>query len=569
MLTKPVANVMRRRSSWVLAAVFLHASTPAPAASPHPVRAQHAMVASAERLATQVGVDTLRAGGNAVDASCAVGFALAVTFPQAGNLGGGGFSVVRTADGTVYAIDYRETAPLAASRNMYLNADGEADDVLSREGYLAAGVPGTVAGLFELHRKLGKLPFAQLISPALKLARDGFAVPYSLRTSLAEERPLLGRFPESRSLFYRGGEGYGEGELFRQPALAATLEKIQRDGHATFYEGDIAREVVRAVTEGGGVITLEDLKSYKPVWRDPVQFTYRGREIYSMPPPSSGGIILAQVLNMAETQNLASMGFHSSRTIHFMAEAMRRSFRDRAALLGDPDFVRVDTKKLISKEYAAELALTINATLATPSGTVGAMIPEASQTTHYCVVDAQGNAVATTYTLNGSYGCGRMAAGFLLNNEMDDFSAKPGHPNMYGLVGSEANAIEPRKRMLSSMAPTIVVQDGKLQGVLGTPGGSTIPTTVVQLLTNLIDFGLDVQEAVDAPRYHHQYLPDRIKVEKNCIAADGIAALEEMGHKVVIDDDVWGDAQAIWFDKELGIWVGASDSRRWGATAGY
>ncbi len=564
-----MAKVMCGRSLLVLTAIFLHAPVPAPAASPHPVRAGHAMVASAERLATQVGVETLQAGGNAVDAACAVGFALAVTYPQAGNLGGGGFSIVRTADGAVYALDYRETAPLAASRDMYLDPRGDADDTLSREGYLAAGVPGTVAGLFELHRKLGKLPFPQLIAPALKLAADGFAVAYSLRSSLEEERPFLGKFPESRSLFYRGGEGYGEGELLRQPALAATLAKMQRDGAVSFYDGDVAREIVRAVAAGGGIITLEDLKTYKPVWRDPVRFTYRGREIYSMPPPSSGGIILAQVLNMAETQNLASMGFHSSRAIHFMAEAMRRSFRDRAVLLGDPDFVRVDTERLISKEYAADLARNINAARATPSGTVGVAIPEAAQTTHYCVVDAQGNAVATTYTLNGSYGCGRMAAGFLLNNEMDDFSAKPGHPNMYGLVGSEANAIEPRKRMLSSMAPTIVVQDGKLQGVLGTPGGSTIPTTVVQVLTNLIDLGLDVQESVDAPRYHHQYLPDQIKVETNCLAADVIAALESKGHKVVIDDEVWGDVQAIWYDKELGIWVGASDSRRWGTTAGY
>ncbi|MEW6364988.1 MAG: gamma-glutamyltransferase [Acidobacteriota bacterium] len=545
------------------------AAAPCRAASPHPVRAPHAMVASAESIASGMGVQILQAGGNAVDATVAVGFALAVTYPQAGNLAGGGFSVVRTADGRVVALDYRETAPEAASRNMYVDATGKVDDHLSREGFLAAGVPGTVAGLYELHRKLGHLPFDKLLEPARELAEAGFAVPYSLAQSLREEKDLLGSFPESDALFLRNGKFFEEGELFKQPALAATIATIQRDGPAAYYRGRIAKEIAEVVGSGGGLITREDLESYKPVWREPIRLTYRGYEMYSMPPPSSGGIILAQVLNTLEPVDLRSLGFHSSRAVHWIAEAMRRAYCDRARFLGDPDFVRIDAAKLTSKEYAVRLRETIDPARATASSMLEGRQHEALETTHYCVVDAAGNAVSTTYTLNGAYGCGRMAAGMLFNNEMDDFSASPGHPNMYGLVGSEANSIQPRKRMLSSMTPTIVVKDGNLMGVVGSPGGSTIPTTVIQILINLIDHGMDIQEAIDQPRFHHQYLPDQIKVEPRCLTADGISALEAMGHKIVVADGTWGDAQGIWFDPEAQMWLGASDSRRWGRTIGY
>ncbi len=527
------------------------------------------MVASAEVLATKAGVETLQAGGNAVDAAVAVGFALAVTFPQAGNIGGGGFSVVRSKDGKVYALDYREKAPAGASRDMYLTSGGKPDDRLSREGYLAAGVPGTLAGLYELHRKLGRLPIEKLIEPARRLAADGFSMPYSLMTSLREDEDLLGQFPESKVLFFRDGKYFTEDEIFRQPALAATLEAIQKNGPSIFYNGRIAHEIVQAVQAGGGLITLKDLGSYSPIWRDPVHITYRGHELWSMPPPSSGGIILAQVLNMIEKEDIAAMGFHSSRAVHFTAEAMRRAFRDRAKFLGDPDFVKFDMTQLISKEYAEKLSRSIDPQHATLSSEISDMIPESTETTHYCVVDAEGNAVATTYTLNGRYGCGRMAAGMLLNNEMDDFSAQPGHPNMYGLVGSEANSIQPGKRMLSSMTPTIVVKDGRLLGVVGSPGGSTIPTTVIQVLLNIIDYGFNPQEAVDLPRFHHQYLPDQIKVEKTCLTADGIAALEKIGHKIVVSDSTWGNAQAIWFDPVEKVWLGGSDSRGYGKASGY
>lgn len=539
------------------------------AASPHPARGRNGMVATAEPLATAVGVEVMKAGGNAVDATVAIGFALAVTFPQAGNLGGGGFSVVRTGDGQVFAIDYREKAPAGAHRDMYLKGDGEPDDELSREGYMAAGVPGTVAGLFALHEKLGRLPMSKLIEPAIALARNGFPVTYGLNESLQEESALLGKFPETRLLVLKGGSFYKEGEMLRQPELAATLAEISAHGASAFYEGRIAKAIVAAMQDGRGLITAEDLRGYKPVWREPVRLTYRGHEMYSMPPPSSGGVILAQVLNMIEKQDVAAMGFHSAKSIHAIVEAMRRSYRDRAELLGDPDFIKIEVATLISKEYAARLSATIDPAKATPSGQVRSIGYESAETTHYCVVDREGNAVATTYTLNGSYGCGRMVAGFLLNNEMDDFSAKPGHPNMYGLVGSEANAIQPGKRMLSSMTPTIVVKDGRVEGIVGSPGGSTIPTTVIQVLTNVIDFGMNIQEAVDAPRYHHQYLPDQIRLEPECVSEDGLALLRAMGHAIDQRDGTWGNAQAIWWNEEEKHWNGASDSRQWGLAAGH
>ncbi|HEX7084748.1 MAG TPA: gamma-glutamyltransferase [Vicinamibacterales bacterium] len=542
-------------------------------ASRNPVRARHAMVGSTDVHASQAGLEILRAGGNAVDAAVAVGFALAVTHPAAGNLGGGGFMVIRLADGRQTVIDYREAAPGRATHDMYLDENGEPVPERSRVGALAAGVPGSVAGLAYAQRRYGRLPLARVMAPAIALARDGFEVSWALADSLAAARPLLSRFPESVRVFYGpDGEPPLPGDRLTQPDLARTLELIAQQGPDAFYKGPIADLIVSEMERSGGLITKDDLAAYTPREREPIVGTYRGYQIVAPPPPSSGGIALVQLLNILEAYPLREYGHNSSRSIHLVTEAARRVYADRSKWLGDPDFFEVPVAGLISKTYAAALRDGISETRATPSEQVLPGEPtgyEHSETTHYSVVDADGNAVSTTTTINGSYGNGQVvpAAGFLLNNEMDDFSAKPGAPNMFGLLGGEANAIAPRKRMLSSMTPTIVVKDGATRLVLGSPGGSRIITTVLQVILNVIDHGMTVQEAVDAPRFHHQWQPDSIRLERLGFPEDVVTALTAMGHATTVNDDM-GDVHAIMID-DTGLRLGASDPRMDGRTVGY
>ncbi len=528
--------------------------------------APHGMVASSSEIASRVGADVLKRGGNAVDAAVAVGLALAVTYPTAGNLGGGGFMVVRMADGRAAALDFREMAPARAHRDMYL--DPKTKEVLpeaSTVGYLAAGVPGTVAGMALARDRYGTRKWADLVEPARKLAVRGFPVSHDLAAEL-KAHPRLARFAESRRVFQRNGKFYEPGETFRQPDLAATLGRIQRVGPSEFYQGKTARLLAEDMQRHGGLISLEDLKSYRPVVRTPLRGTYRGYEIVTMPPPSSGGIALLEMLNLLEPLGLRAMGHSSSRKYHALVEVMRRAFADRAEHLGDPDFVRVPTAGLTSKRYASDLFKTIDWDRATPSARVKAGAParyESLQTTHYSVVDRAGNAVSTTYTLNAGYGSGATVtgAGFLLNNEMDDFTSKPGSPNQFGLLQGEANAIQPRKRPLSSMTPTIVLREGKLRFVTGSPGGPTIINTVLQTVINVVDHDMNLQQAVAAPRIHHQWMPDEIRHEPYGLAADVRAALEKMGHRFAPSARYIGDVQTVAVDPKTGWRMGASDPR--------
>jgi gamma-glutamyltranspeptidase/glutathione hydrolase len=560
------------RPALLLSAVL--AAMPVDGASRDPVRARHGMVGSTDVHASRAGIDILRQGGNAIDAALAVGFALAVTHPAAGNLGGGGFMVIRFADGRETTIDYREKAPARASRDMFLDGSGEVVPGRSRIGALAAGVPGSVAGMALAQKRYGRLSLAAVIAPAIALARDGFEVSWALADSLSETQSLLDRFPASARAFRRtDGTPLAAGDRLRQPELAATLQRIAAEGPEAFYTGAIADLIVAEMQRSGGLITKEDLAGYSATEREPVVGTYRGHRIVSMPPPSSGGIALVQLLHILETYPLRDYGHNSSRTIHLVAEAARRVYADRSEWLGDPEFFAVPVAGLLSRPYAAHLRRGISETRATPSRDVKPGQPrgfEHSDTTHYSVVDADGNAVATTTTLNGSYGNGQMVpgAGFLLNNEMDDFSAKPGVPNMFGLVGGEANAVAPGKRMLSSMTPAILVKDGRTQLVVGSPGGSRIITTVLQVVLNSVEFGMTVQEAVDAPRFHHQWLPDAIRLERRGFPADVVTALEAMGHDITYGDDM-GDVHAIAIDHATGLRLGASDPRLDGRTLGY
>jgi gamma-glutamyltranspeptidase/glutathione hydrolase len=539
-----------------------------------PVRARRAMVASSSSFASQVGVKILQEGGNAVDAAVAVGLALAVTFPVAGNIGGGGFMLIRMADGRTTAIDYRETAPARASRDMYLDANGNPIPEKSTLGYAAVGVPGTVAGFDLALRKYGRLKWAQVVAPARRLAQEGFPVSYAFSRGLRmAER--LDRFPDSRRIFRRDGNYYAEGEVFRQPELAATLARLEKRGPREFYEGETARRIAAAMAANGGVITLEDLKNYRPVEREPLRGTYRGYEIITFPPPSSGGIVLLNVLNQLEGDNLAALGASSSEASHLLIEAMRRAFADRATLMGDPDFVKVPVAELISKDYARTRRATIDPQRATPSTDIrpglDAPVSEAAETTHFTVVDAEGNIVTNTYTLNGPYGSGVTVpgTGILLNNEMDDFAVKPGAPNYYQLVQGEANCIAPGKRPLSSMTPTIVLKEGRPWFAIGSPGGPTIISTVLQVVINIIDHKMNLQQAIDAPRLHHQWLPDVVMWEPYGMTADTRRALEAKGHRLDIVPRYNGDAEGIMID-ETGIRLGASDPRNPDALAvGY
>lgn len=546
---------------------------------PQPVTARHAMVASANGLASQVGVDILKEGGNAVDAAAAVGLALAVVYPQAGNLGGGGFMLIRLADGRSTAIDYRETAPALACKTMYLDSRGQIIPKASLVGYRAVGVPGTVAGLAYAQRKYGRLPWRKVVEPVRRLASQGFRVTPKFADSLRDSAGLLGQFPASRRIFLRDGHLPQPGDVFRQPELARTLARLEQ-GPREFYTGRTARLLTADMAAHGGLVTQDDLRRYRPVERRPLTGTYRGYGIVTMPPPSSGGIALLEMLHILRRYDLRALGFNTVPTDHLLIEAMRRAFADRAAFGGDPDFVRVPVRGLLSQAYADSLARTIHPDAATPSAQIGHGEPlayESPETTHFSIVDAQGNAVSNTYTLNFSYGCGVTVpgAGFLLNDEMDDFASKPGTANGFGLLQSDANAIGPRKRPLSSMTPTIVTRGGRLFLVIGSPGGPTIINTVLQVLLNVIDHGMNIQQAVDAPRLHHQWMPDVVFYEPNGLPPNIMSGLKAEGHVLsktpgAIGSPRWGDAEGVMVDPASGQRLGASDPRSRDAEAvGY
>lgn len=536
-----------------------------PNAIEHPLWAKNGMVASQEALASEVGLQILRDGGNAVDAAVAVGFALAVTLPRAGNLGGGGFMMIYDAKTKeTIALDYREKAPNKAYRDMYLNKQGEADSDLSRYHGLAVGVPGTVAGLVTALETHGSMPLAQVIAPAIKLADEGIEVTPGLAESLIALEDRLKKWPSTAKIFFKpDGSAYQVGERLRQPELAASMQRIAAQGAAGFYKGKTAEQIVKAVNDAGGLMSMQDMADYQAVARKPVSGNYRGFEIVSMPPPSSGGIHIVEILNILEGYPLKDYGQNSAQTIHLMAEAMQLAYADRSEYLGDSDFIDVPVKGLTSEKYAAKLRATINPNKARPATEIKPNNPmpyESDQTTHFSVVDKQGNAVANTYTLNFSYGTGLVAngTGILLNNEMDDFSAKPGVPNAYGLLGGDANAVEPGKRPLSSMSPTMVFKDGAPYVVTGSPGGSRIITTVTQIISNVIDHDMNIAEATHAPRIHDQWMPDEIRIEK-ALSVDTVKKLESMGHKVS-PQEVMGSTQSIMVTPQ-GLY-GSSDPRQ-------
>ncbi|MGA9978633.1 MAG: gamma-glutamyltransferase [Candidatus Sulfotelmatobacter sp.] len=578
--------------SWVwllLAAVAVCA--PRADASNYPVHAQHAIVVSARDLASQAGVEIMQAGGNAVDAAVATGFALAVVHPAAGNLGGGGFMLIRMADGKAHFVDYREKAPAAAKPDMYLDAQGNVIAGASEVGYKSIGVPGSVAGMVYAEKKYGKLTLQRVMAPAIKLAREGYALTWGEARDFQGDSDLA-KFSESRRIFQRDGNYYQPGDIFRQPDLARTLERIAAKPD-DFYHGAIARELAAAIQKGGGIITAEDLAQYEVKEREPIRGTYRGYEILSAPPPSSGGTVLVEALNILEGYDLAKLRSRSSESIHLTTEAFRRAFFDRAEFMGDPDFSKIPVAQLIDKRYAAAWRESIDPAHASVSKELKrpaifneleqyaathpqpAGMHEGQHTTHYSIVDAEGNAVAVTTTINAWFGSQVTAEGlgFLLNDEMDDFSAKPGVPNSDGLIQGAANAIGPGKRPLSSMTPTIVVRDGKPFLVLGSPGSSKIITTVANVLMGVVDYGMNIQEAVNAPRFHNQWLPDVLYVER-WFSPDTIVALQKMGHHVQIglSEDgggYWSDAECIEVDPKTGERLGASDGRNNGNAVGY
>ena len=536
-----------------------------------PVRARHGMVASTNEVASRVGVEIMKRGGNAVDAAIAVAFALAVTHPAAGNLGGGGFMMIRLKDGRTTAIDYREMAPSLAHRDIYLDKKGELikGEGGSLVGYSAAGVPGTVRGMELALKKYGsgKLTWSQLIEPARRLAASGFTVTYSLARSLRSSKDYLSTYPETKRIYLKGGALYNEGEIFRQPELAATFARLQRFGPNEFYEGETARLIAADIQRHHGLMVLEDLRGYVAKERTPVRGNYRGYEIISMPPPSSGGAVLIEMLNILEGFDMGKLEASSSDRYHLMAEAMRRAFADRAEYMGDTDFVKVPIAGLIDKSYATKLRSTIKTDRASTSAEVRAGRPagyESEDTTHFTVVDAEGNAVANTYTLNDSYGSSATVkgTGILLNNEMDDFAAKPGTPNMYGLIQGERNAVAGRKRPLSAMTPTIVLRkDGSLWFTIGSPGGPTIINTVLCVITNVIDYEMNIQQAIDAPRIHHQWLPDELTGEPYGLSGDTQRALTARGHALA-KQRYLGDAEGIMIEQKTGTRLGATDPRR-------
>ncbi|HEX5473980.1 MAG TPA: gamma-glutamyltransferase [Vicinamibacterales bacterium] len=557
----------------VLASVFA-VMLVVPAGAEHlPARGSHGAVASAEVHATQAGIDVLKAGGNAVDAAVAVGFALAVTHSSAGNIGGGGFMLVRQADGKSYFVDFREEAPGKATTTMYQDAQGNIVKGRSTVGMLASGIPGTVAGLTSAQQRLGKLTLAQDMAPAIRLAADGFPLDTQEAGGFRRARNLA-QFPDSRRVFQRDGQFYEVGEIFKQPELAATLKLIASDGGDAFYKGRIAHDLAAFEAANGGLITLDDLAHYQAKWREPLAASYHGYDILTSPPPSSGGVAIVEMLNMLEHSNFVQAGMDSAAALHDEIEAQRRAMADRAVYLADPDFVKVPVATLISPEYAKERWASVKPDAASSSKEVGAgPVPgwESTETTHFSVVDEAGNAVAVTYTLNFGYGSGVTAGhlGFLLNDEMDDFTSKPGAPNGFNLIQGKANDIQPYKRPLSSMVPTIVSRDGKLALVLGSPGGPRIITSVFEVLTGVLDFGLDVQQAVDAPRFHQQWMPEEVYLEgPSRFSPDTLKLLEKMGYPLKVGG-AWCDVEAIQIDSKTGMRMAATDPRADGAAIAY
>jgi gamma-glutamyltranspeptidase / glutathione hydrolase len=545
-----------------------------------PVHAPHAIVVSVHELASRAGVEIMQAGGNAVDAAAATGFALAVVHPQAGNLGGGGFMLVRMAEGATHFIDYREKAPAAATANMYLDAQGNVMAEASTIGYQAISVPGSVAGMVYAEKKYGKLSLAKVMAPAIRLAQEGFPLAWEDASDLRDKD--LAKFTESRRVFQRDGNYYKPGETFRQPDLARTLQRIAEKPD-DFYHGALARELAAALQKGGCLITPEDLANYEVKEREPVRGTYRGYEVIGAPPPSSGGIALIEILNILEGYNLSQLGNRSAMAMHLTLEAFRRAYFDRADFLGDPDFAKIPVAQLLDKKYGAAWRESIDPDHASRSADLHRpaafsqleqysqlqAVHEPEHTTHYSVVDTDGNAVAVTTTLNDSFGS-RVTAqglGFLMNDEMDDFASKPGVPNMFGLVQGPANAVGPGKRPLSSMAPTIVLKDGRLFLVLGSPGGARIISTVANILMDVVDYGMDIQRAVNAPRFHNQWLPESSMVEPG-FSPDTLALLRRMGHKIE-EHSYWSDGECIAIDFKTGERLGASDGRNNGKPVGY
>jgi gamma-glutamyltranspeptidase/glutathione hydrolase len=577
-------KALRKSLIFQLLALWLAVAPLAAAGGLRPIHEKHAVVVSVHEEASKVGAGIMRRGGNAVDAAVATGFALAVVHPAAGNIGGGGFMLVRLANGETHFVDYREKAPKAASRNMYLDDKGNVIPDASLIGYKAVGVPGSVAGMVYAQKKWGQLPLRTVMAPAIRLARYGVRLTYEEATSMREQH--LGDFPESKRIFQRNGKYYEPGELFVQPELARTLERIALNPD-DFYKGAMARELAADMKHGGGLITAEDMAEYEVKERQPIRGTYKGYEVISAPPPSSGGVTLMETLNILEGYDLSRMGNRSADSIHLTAEAFRRAFYDRAEFLGDPDFSQLPIPQLMDKKYAAAwrssldmMRSSASKELRRPSGFgdldrqaalhgpyVG---PEPENTTHYSVVDPKGNAVAVTTTLNDGFGA-RVTAGklgFLLNDEMDDFTSKPGVPNGYGLIQGEANSIAAGKRPLSAMAPTIVLKNGKLFLVLGSPGGPRIISTVANVLLGVLEYGLDIQQAVNAPRFHHQWEPDVIYVERVGFSPDTLKLLQDRGHKIEVQG-YWSDGECIEVDPKTGELLGAPDGRNGGKAVGF
>jgi gamma-glutamyltranspeptidase / glutathione hydrolase len=547
---------------------------------PPPVSSKNGMVVSTSSYASKVGVDILKKGGNAVDAAVAVGFALAVTYPYAGNIGGGGFMVIHLADGKNIAIDFREKAPLSAHKDMYLNKVGDFVPELSQTGTTSAGVPGSVAGLIYALERYGTLPLSKVIQPAIDLAKNGWILNARDDRIFNDNRQVLEKYPSTRKIFMKDSTTYKEGDLFIQPELAWTLEQIKEYGRDGFYKGRVAELLAKQVRSLGGYITTEDLEKYQPVEREPVIGNYRGFQVVSMPPPSSGGIALVELLNILENYNLANDGWGSSKYIHHLVEAMKYVYADRTYHLGDADFYPVPKEQLISKDYAKTIFYKIEEAKnkAVPSSEIKALnvssIHESTETTHYSVYDSFGNAVSTTTTINSAFGSGIVVegAGFLLNNEMDDFSGKPGVQNQFGLLGTEANSIQPEKRMLSSMTPTIILKDGRPFIIIGSPGGSTIITVVLQVILNCIDFDMNIREAIEKPRIHHQWMPDSLYFEQRALTQEVKNELTAMGYALADKDAdlrILGIAEGIMIDNKNKIVYGADDPRGGGLAVGY
>ncbi len=541
--------------------------------SKDPLRGKNGMVVSASELASQVGIEILKKGGNAVDAAVAVGFALAVTYPAAGNIGGGGFMVIHLNDGTNTTIDYREKAPLSATEFLYQDSLGNFLPEKSQEGVTSSGVPGSVAGLIYALEKYGSLSLAEIIQPAIDLARDGFVLEYRLARSFEYEIDSFNKYESSKKIFTKDGNPFNEGDFFIQNDLANTLELIKNGGVDGFYSGKTAELIVNQISQQGGYITLEDLKNYKPIERSAISSDYKGYKVITMGPPSGGGVSLLQMLNILENKSFEKNEWGSSGYFHNLIEAMKYSFADRSKHIGDPDFYDVPIDWLLSNKYAEELFNNIKND-ATPSLEIlpgeANSYSESEETTHYSVIDKFGNAVSTTTTINSSFGSKVVVdgAGFLLNNEMDDFSSKPGEPNQFGLIGSEANKIEPGKRMQSSMSPTIILKDDKAFMLIGSPGGSTISTVVLQVILNVLDFGMDIQQAIDMPRIHHQWLPDEINYERFGLSLDVIQSLQNRGH-IFGGIRTLGRCEGIVVDFENEIFFGATDPRGYGAAIGF